>query len=65
VAQGPVPTLVPADAVPAVVAPVVIATEAAPSSAPANTTNSGALVLIVAAVLFLGLAFVILRQARQ
>ncbi len=65
VVQVPAPILVPTDAVPAVVAPVVIATEAAPSSAPANTTNGDALILVVAAVLFLGLAFVILRQARQ
>ncbi len=64
-AQVPAPTLVPADSVPAVVAPVVIATEAVPASAPANTANSGPLILIVAAMLFLGLAFVILRQARQ
>jgi hypothetical protein len=65
VAQAPAPTLVPTDAVPAIAAPVVIATEAAPSPAATSSTQSGALMLIAAAILFLGLAFVILRQVRQ
>jgi hypothetical protein len=64
-AQAPAPTLAPTDAAPAVVAPIVIATEAAPSTVAAGSSNSAALILIVAAVLFLGLAFVILRQARS
>ena len=65
VAQLPAPTFAPPDAVPAIVAPVVIATEAAPSSAPTNSTNASAFILIAAAVLFLGVALVIFRQARQ
>ncbi len=61
---APAPTLVPADANPAVVAPVVIATEDVSAASPVGNTNGDALVLVVAAILFLGLAFVILRQAR-
>lgn len=64
VALAPAPTLVPADAVPAIVAPVVVVTEAAPPVATANTNNSGPLILIAAAFLFMGIAFLILRQAR-
>jgi hypothetical protein len=64
VAQAPAPTLAPTDASPAIVAPVVIATEAAPAAAAASSSTSTALILIVAAVLFLGLAVVILRQVR-
>ena len=65
VAQAPAPTLAPTEAGPAVVAPVVVATEAAPPAASANSSPGGALMLIIAAILFLSLAFVILRQARQ
>ena len=65
VAQAPAPTLAPTEAGPAVVAPVVVATESAPPAASANSSPGGALMLIIAAILFLSLAFVILRQARQ
>lgn len=65
VAQAPAPTLALTEAIPAEIEPVIIATEAAPSAATTGSTNSGALMLIGAAILFLGLAFVILRQARQ
>ena len=65
VAQVADPTLVPADAAPAIVAPVVVVTEAPPAPAAADSANSPALLLIAAAFLFLGIAFVILRQARS
>ncbi len=70
VAQAPAPTLAPTEAGPAVIAPGVVApavvvTEAAPLAASANSSPGGALMLIIAAMLFLSLAFVILRQARQ
>jgi hypothetical protein len=48
-----------------VLEPVVIVTEAAPSAASINSPNGGALILIVAAILFLALALVILRWARR
>ncbi len=60
-----VPVLSPTAAVPEAAEPVVIVTET-PSPTSASGTGSGpALLLIAAAILFLGLAFVILRQARQ
>lgn len=65
VAQAANPTLVPADTVPAMVAPVVVVTEAAPAPAATGSANSPALLLVGAAFLFLGIAFVILRQARS
>ena len=65
IAQAAVPALVPAAAAPGVAAPVVVATEAVSPATPANSIHSGALVLVVAAILFLAIAFVILRQARQ
>jgi hypothetical protein len=64
-AAAPAPTLAPADAASAVLEPVVIAAEETPSAAPASSTGSAPLILIGAALLFLGLAFVILRQARS
>ncbi len=63
--QAPVPTLAPTDAVPAEVEPIVIATDAAPTTATAGSTNTVALLLIGAAFLFLGLAFIILRRVRS
>ncbi len=57
--------LVPAGATPGIVAPVVVATEAASPAATADSARGDALILIVAAILFLGIAFLILRQARQ
>jgi hypothetical protein len=66
VAQAPDPTLIPPDAVPAVSAPAVVVTEAAPtSSVSVGPTNGPVLVLVGAACLFLGIAFLILHQARQ
>lgn len=65
IAQAVAPALVPVEAAPAAPAPVVVATEAVSPATPANSAHSGALVLIVAAILFLGIALVILRQARQ
>ncbi len=63
--QVPVPTLAPTDAVPAEVEPIVIATDAAPTTATAGSSNTVALLLIGAAFLFLGLAFIILRRVRS
>jgi hypothetical protein len=54
-----------AEATPGVVAPVVVATESSDATTPAASTLGEALLLIVAASLFLGIAFVILRQVRQ
>jgi len=65
VAQVADPTLVPADAAPAIVAPAVVVTEAPPAPVAADSTNGSALLLVAAAFLFLGIAFVILRQARS
>ncbi len=65
VLQASVLVQVPAEAASGVAAPVVIATEAVPLASPADSTHGEALVLIVAAILFLGIAFVILRQARR
>jgi hypothetical protein len=59
------PAPAPADAIPVAMAPVVVVTEAAPAAAQANAPNNPALLLLGAAVLFLGIAFVILRQARS
>ena len=65
-AQVPDPTLVPPDAVSAVEAPAVVVTEAAPSGlASSDFNNTAVLLLVGAACLFLGIAFFILRQARQ
>ena len=65
-AQSPDPTLVPPDVVPAVEAPAVVVTEAAPSESSATSPdNTSILLLVGAACLFLGIAFFILRQARQ
>ncbi len=63
--QAPAPTLASTDAAPAVAEPIVVATEAAPMTATTDSTSTAAPLLIAAAFLFLGLAFVILRQARQ
>ncbi len=63
--QASGPALVPAEAIPGVAEPVVVATEAALSAEPGGAAHGEALVLIVAAILFLGIAFVILREARQ
>ena len=65
VARALVPTLAAPDAAPAVVEPIVIAPETASRTTSTNSTNSGALILIAAAILLLGLALLILRQARQ
>jgi hypothetical protein len=65
IGQASAPAIGPAEATPGVAAPVVVATEAAPPAAPADSARGDAFILIVAAILFLGIAFVILRQARQ
>ena len=65
VLQAPASALVPAEAAPGVAAPVVVATEAASPAASTDSTHGDAFILVVAAILFLGIAFVILRQARQ
>ncbi|HTP10132.1 MAG TPA: hypothetical protein VMP08_17885 [Anaerolineae bacterium] len=59
------PTLAPADAAPAIAEPAIVVTEAAPTTAAPNSSNAPALLLVAAAFLFLGIAFVILRQVRQ
>ena len=61
--QSPDPTLVPTHAAPAEVQPVVVITEAAPGAPTFGSASAAP--LVVAAFLFLGLAFVILRQIRQ
>lgn len=66
VAQAPDPTLSPPDAVPVVNAPAVVVTEAAPAIAAATGSNhASVLLLVAAALLFLGMGFFILRQIRQ
>jgi hypothetical protein len=65
VAQAPAPTLASTGEALAMVEPVVIAPETAPRTASTNSTNSAALILIAAAIVFLGIAFLILRQVRQ
>jgi hypothetical protein len=64
-AQAPNPTLVPADTAPAIAAPAVVVKEATPVTSAAEPANGSALLLVAAACLFLGIAFVILRQVRQ
>jgi hypothetical protein len=64
-AQVAEPTLLPTKAVPAAAAPVIVVTESASPTAATGTVSSPALMLIAAAFLFLGVAFIILRQARQ
>ncbi len=63
--QAPAPTLASTEAAPAMAAPIVVATEAAPVAATTDSTSTATPLLVVAAFLFLGLAFVILRQVRQ
>ena len=55
----------PTDAAPAADAPAIVVTESALSTSSTGTGASPALILAAAAFLFLGIAFVILRQARQ
>ncbi len=62
--QQPDPTLVPTNVSSAESAPVTVVTEAAPGTL-ASGSAGAAPVLVIAAFLFLGLAFVILRQMRQ
>jgi hypothetical protein len=62
VGQVIAPTLAPIDEGAAIAAPIVITPASTPSAA-ASSTPAAPLILIAAAVLFLGIAFVILRQA--